>query len=782
MRWLALVCLLVVWVTALPGAAQQALDPLLAPALGGAERAFRNCGEPPNPGLGARSLFEWALTYLEGNQFLDRLPRLFDLAAKMQDRDPKSSTYGNFRWYWRDDKVGDWNAVDFSMQAAALIWARHRDKLTPEVRAQLQELTDFGIEGLLRHGVPTDYTNIVFMNAGNLIVLGELMDRPKVTAEGLARFEEALAYTCKYGTHEYDSPTYAAVDLTDVALILNYARNEPVKRQAEALLRYYWTDIAANWHPAMQRLCGSQARTYDYVNGLGYLDTHLMAAGWLPTPAGKGPDILAYLTRWQPPAELKDLADKQLPRLVQQTWGPGPAEFKVHYLQPDVTLGTSGAAYGDLTDMPLTVDLPAERGQPRGYFIADGRNDPYGKDKFATGIHAKALHLRAFWAGNQRTSDAVGLVAYTEKSLIPESKVLESNLVLPRQANGWWVGEQVVTFSGTAAVSVPVPYGQAVVLRRGTAAVGIKVLGARDCDGGAAPAFLVDDANKFGCVRLVVRHQVEGKPLSVAQAPLAALWVRVGSGLKDDAAFQQWRAQFAAATGTADLSASRASVRVAGVDGPVAMSAEAPWGRKTTFTPEPAKAVLAVNGRDLGRAILDPVRPKTAGFDGLKAVAIPAGTGVYWEAESGLVKTLMVIGDEKTASGGKFVWVPGEPGEKGPASRGIVTWKLNLARAGKYYLWGRVLTPTPSDDSFFVGAQVGDHELLPWTDWHTGTHTAWEWARVTSGGAPEAFVLDLPAGEVLLQFKVREDGARVDRLFLTADENQRPEGATAQTE
>ncbi len=770
---LTLAALLIILV-AIPPAAQADLDPHLAPALRSADRNFRNCGDPPNPGLGARSLFEMALAYLEAGQFLDRLPRLFELAAQMQDRDPKSATYGNFRWYWRDDRVGDWNAVDFSMQAAALIWARHADKLTPEIRAQLQELTNLGIEGLIRHGVPVDYTNIVFMNAGNLIVLGELLGKPKAAEEGVARFEEALLYTCKHGTHEYDSPTYAAVDLTDVALMLQYSRNGTVKRQAEALLRYFWTDLAANWHPAMQRLCGSQARTYDYVGGLGYLDTHLMAAGWLPTPEGRGPDVLAYLTRWQPPAELRTMADTQLPRLVQQTWGPGPAEFKVHFLQPDVSLGTSGSAYGDLTDMPLTVDLPAERGQPRGYFIADGRNDPYGQVKFATGIHAKALHLRAFWAGSQRTSDAVGLIIYTDRTLIPEATVLHSNLVLPRQADGWWIGDQAVSFDGKTPVSLAVATGQPVVLRRATAAVGIKLLGGRDIAGGPAPASLVDDAGKAACVRLVVKHEVEGQPLNVAQSPMAALWVRVGSGLKDDAAFAAWRAQFAAAAGHAELSPTGASVRVAGVDGPVAVSTAPPWAQHTAFTPEPLKAILAVDGKDLGQAILDPVRPKEAGLDALPPVAVTPDKGAYWEAEMGLARPLMTVAEDKDASGGKFVWVPGEPGERGPAGRGTITWKLQVAKAGKYWLWGRVLTPTPTDDSFFVTLFNTRGELLPQTDWHTGTHTAWEWAQVTAGNPPQPLVLDLPAGDVFLHVKVREDGAKLDRLFLSADEQTQP--------
>ena len=42
-----------------------------------------------------------------------RIDRLFELAARCQDRDPQSVTYCNFRWYRFNDKPIDRNAVQF---------------------------------------------------------------------------------------------------------------------------------------------------------------------------------------------------------------------------------------------------------------------------------------------------------------------------------------------------------------------------------------------------------------------------------------------------------------------------------------------------------------------------------------------------------------------------------------------------------------------------------------------------------------------------------------------
>ena len=97
-----------------------------------------------------------------------------------------------------------------------------------------------------------------------------------------------------------------------------------------------------------------------------------------------------------------------------------------------------------------------------------------------------------------------------------------------------------------------------------------------------------------------------------------------------------------------------------------------------------------------------------------------------------------------------------------------------MARAGDYLLWGRVQTPTPDDDSFYVRLLKDGVDLIGRADWATGTHPAWEWTRAVLGRAGEMKSLSLPQGEVLLRLQVREDGTRIDRLFLTPDPTETP--------
>ena len=349
--------------------------------------------------LTCRWLVGYALTLCEARAHPERVQQLLALARRMQDQDPRDKDWGNLRWYWRDEEVTDTNAVEFVMHDALLIDIRHGDWLSAKGRAELAEFLRLGVEGCLRHRVPTDYTNMAILNAGNLIVLGERLRRADAAEEGYRRLDAICSLTAALGVHEFCSPTYYGTDLNGLLMIQTYARYDRQRRQADALLRLFWTDIAANWFPAAQRLGGSHSRSYDYLRGLGALDWHLWVQGWLESASPGGAERAEpWGDHWRPPPQLAEMARRQLPRLVRQHWGLLPAEDRTQMIYADVALSCCGAAYGN-QDSPLVVDLAGGRDLPRCYFIPDGREDPYGKQKVETGSarHAKAVHLQPFW-------------------------------------------------------------------------------------------------------------------------------------------------------------------------------------------------------------------------------------------------------------------------------------------------------------------------------------------------------------------------------------------------
>jgi hypothetical protein len=155
-------------------------------------------------------------------------------------------------------------------------------------------------------------------------------------------------------------------------------------------------------------------------------------------------------------------------------------------------------------------------------------------------------------------------------------------------------------------------------------------------------------------------------------------------------------------------------------------------------------------------------------------VSVGSDRGTYFEAEAGQVMPPMVVAQDANASGGEFVWMPGEPGSRGSSALGSTPWRLKVAKSGTYYIWGRVLAPTPDDDSFHIRLFADSSKLVGQTDWHTGTHPQWEWTPMTLGRGQTPTAFTLAEGEVSLQLRVREDGTKIDRLFITSDPKEVP--------
>lgn len=728
----------------------------------------------PDAAYGCRELFTAMLAYAEARTNLTRVAELLTRAEQMQNRAPAHRAYGNFRWYSRDTEVMDFNAVDFCMQHGALLWRFHRDALDPEVRERLRALLALGLQGLVNHRPRTTYTNIALLNASDLILLGEALADPAAVAEGERRLDIFIKTLWEEGIHEYVSPTYYGVDVESVLLIEALAGKPETRALAATLAAYFWHDIALNWFAPAQRLAGAHSRTYDYVFGFGELDQHMAAAGWLPLPEKFTFASFAPLyARWQPPAALWTLCATRLPRLVEQTWGAEPFRSRTHYLCPDVTLSTAWKAYHGRMDIPLSADLPSARAErlPRLSFIPDGRGDPYGKLRVFDGkTHSKAFHLSPWWAGVQNAADALGLAVYRDTDFQDATGTLDSHLLFPKKLDSLWINDTPAAFDPAAPSAIPVPTGAAVFLRQGSAAIGIRIPWTRGHDGAPSPAALVDDRNPHGAARLTVSH-VWLDPAAHTNRAFAgaAFWLRVGSGLDADA-FAAFRRAFIAAPAAADATPAHIRLRVAGLASPLAIAADAPFRADPATSPLPPRTVLGLDGHDLGREVLEasPViqaylktrRPATP-------VTVSADAPTFWEAEQAQLTVPYEIWKDADASGGAYLWVP-ESGDHQGGGSGSATYLLRVASAGRYTLAGRVLTPTPDDDSFFLSVTAADGTpVLPETVWSPGVFKVWTWRDLSAPGVRGPLTLDLPQGTATLLLRPREAGSKLDQFRLT---------------
>jgi hypothetical protein len=140
------------------------------------------------------------------------------------------------------------------------------------------------------------------------------------------------------------------------------------------------------------------------------------------------------------------------------------------------------------------------------------------------------------------------------------------------------------------------------------------------------------------------------------------------------------------------------------------------------------------------------------------AVAHAQSTSIWQEAECASVGSLWNKPSDANASNGQYVIV--QPGNNSTASAptnpaGFVTFQVSVSQAGTYFLFARVLGPTPNDDSFWVRMDGGTWVM--WNNWFT---SSWAWKQF-----PNTF--SLSAGSHTLTFAYREDGAGLDKINLS---------------
>jgi hypothetical protein len=224
-------------------------------------------------------------------------------------------------------------------------------------------------------------------------------------------------------------------------LLGRFSERLAARKQARALLELMWAGVALNWYPPAERLAGPNSRTYDYLTNDGILEHSLALHGWRSAEPRGSHALLSALGGWAPPESLRSDRERY-PRTIRASWGNRPRDARTHVVHEDVALGTSSAPYHAM-DMPLTVDLPGD-GRVRGYFIPDGRNDPYGTKEYDIGSgHTKARHLRPFWTAAQRGNDAIGLCVYHLRGNDPvELPTRKSHFVFPADVDAIHVGGQ----------------------------------------------------------------------------------------------------------------------------------------------------------------------------------------------------------------------------------------------------------------------------------------------------------------------------------------------------
>ncbi|WKN32537.1 PKD domain-containing protein [Porifericola rhodea] len=152
--------------------------------------------------------------------------------------------------------------------------------------------------------------------------------------------------------------------------------------------------------------------------------------------------------------------------------------------------------------------------------------------------------------------------------------------------------------------------------------------------------------------------------------------------------------------------------------------------------------------------------------DGVVVTVNDAGFGssdIWLEAECGIVGTNWNVESSADASAGSYVTIRAGLNAQGGASNSVsdhLSYSFTVNEGGTYALYGRVIAPSSSDDSFWVRLDGGSWQLWGITP-ATGSF-AWREVGVLN--------LNFTAGSIhTIDFAYREDGAAIDKLYLTAN-------------
>jgi hypothetical protein len=225
-------------------------------------------------------------------------------------------------------------------------------------------------------------------------------------------------------------------------------------------------------------------------------------------------------------------------------------------------------------------------------------------------------------------------------------------------------------------------------------------------------------------------------------------------------------APIAAATGVALLAACDASVVSVGA-----------WLPETTGPVTTADAFEASSDAAGEAASLDDAESLDASLDmtGPADIGIvDESSGLYLEAESGLLSGGYTIGDDPMASGGKYIAPPPGPASDAQPGTARARYDFEITTPGRYIIWGRLQTPDPLHNRSWIQVDGGN-----WYMWRITTGDIWYWFHIhdnTNYYTPIPFAL--AAGPHTMIMAKAADGAWVDRFYITAGGDMPPQTDT----
>ncbi len=297
----------------------------------------------------------YALSLLLRGDSSDRAEDIIRRVLGTQVSDPNDHYRGNFRWFYEVEPVFDLNAVEFMLERLVHILLRVSDRLSAPSRSLIHDSMRLGFEEVRRLDVHWSYTNIFLLDAHNSILGGQLLGDGALVQRGVDRLQGWFNRTRSQGApHEFNSPTYSAVQIIALAAIAQFAEDLNVRGLAMEAEQFLWMHVARHFHAPTLQLAGPHSRAYrhDVTGSVGFLKVVLykvLGDEWLLAPApyytgpGREGDIIVSLTDFNPPLEAMKMLRATEEREVVES--AAQHQELVTYLRPEFALGTMSREY-----------------------------------------------------------------------------------------------------------------------------------------------------------------------------------------------------------------------------------------------------------------------------------------------------------------------------------------------------------------------------------------------------------------------------------------------------
>jgi hypothetical protein len=420
---------------------------------------------------------------------VDEAAAIVDAVLDTQEREPGHPYRGNFLWLADDPEVVDLNAVQFVLRGLIPLLIDEGQKLPAATLARCQDALRLALLEEERLDVAPTYTNIHLQSLFALVVGGEWLGDSRLAALGRERWARWVAFTVGSGApHEFNSPSYAGIDLLALAAVHTYATDPLVLLQARLMYERVFLHVALHLHRPTRQIAGPNCRSYWGAMAQGHSvakEILWRETGWewlVETPPAS---LDLALTELWLPDSVQSWLERQpdaLPCEVRETANRAEGFDLTTYLTPRYALGSAARTYGigqdDFYIEHQANYLLLHYQRPDGWGMAYSRfvmNDRHRGKLGAAPDRPSSINFydQGRFAGAQAANRAIALYAlepqhdeiFSIKTVVVFRPIEELEAVR--------VGSELV---GPADLPREVPAGEWVVVTDGAVHVGVRPL------------------------------------------------------------------------------------------------------------------------------------------------------------------------------------------------------------------------------------------------------------------------------------------------------------------